>query len=125
MLLARCARYQTADSDQLLDETHRGQIDADYHALGQRGLRGLTLAVRVLPASSFDASAELSAWVNDLTFVGLIGLLDPPRAEAKHAIAQCQHAGIAVKMITGDHQTTALAIAAELGLHGRAVRPRT
>ena len=56
-----------------------------------------------------------------MSFVGLIGLMDPPRAEARQAIAECRQAGIAVKMITGDHQTTASVIASELGLQGRAV----
>ena len=82
---------------------------------------GLLIASRTLPATAFDASGDLSAWVGELSFVGLIGLMDPPRSEAKQAIAECRQAGIAVKMITGDHQTTASAIASELGLQGRAV----
>ena len=121
VLLARCSQYREAGREQPLDQTRRSRIDADYHSFGKRGLRGLMVASRSLPASAFDASGDLEECVRDLTFVGLIGLMDPPRAEAKRAIAQCQHAGIAVKMITGDHQTTALAIATELGLHGRAV----
>src|SRR4030095_3039240 len=67
------------------------------------------------------ASSELSAYVADMDFVGLIGLMDPPRPEAMQAIAECHQAGIVVKMITGDHQATASAIASELGLHGHAV----
>ena len=59
--------------------------------------------------------------ISGLTFVGLIGLMDPPRPEAKDAIAQCKTAGIRVKMITGDHKDTALAIARELGLEGNAI----
>jgi Ca2+-transporting ATPase len=56
-----------------------------------------------------------------LTFLGLAGLMDPPRAEAKAAIALCVEAGIQVKMITGDHKATAAAIARELGLHGEVI----
>ena len=51
----------------------------------------------------------------------MIGIVDPPRAEAETAIAECRDAGIRVRMITGDHATTAGAIAAELGIEGRAV----
>ena len=57
----------------------------------------------------------------DLTSSALVGLMDPPRPEAKEAIAQCKQAGIAVKMITGDHKRTASAIARELGLEGSAI----
>ena len=125
VLLAKCSTWQTgghaADSSQPLDATHRDRIDADYRALGERGLRGLLVATRTLPAPGFDATGDLSTWVNGLCFVGLVGLMDPPRAEARQAIAKCQHAGIAVKMITGDHQTTATAIAGALGLAGRTV----
>ncbi len=125
VLLAKCSSWQTggleADSTQPLDASRRDRIDADYQALGERGLRGLLVATRTLPANSFDATGDLSTSVTELCFVGLIGLMDPPRPEARQAIAECQHAGIAVKMITGDHQTTATAIAGALGLAGRTV----
>ncbi len=125
VLLARCSTWYSgglaADSSQPLDATRRDRIDADYQALSERGLRGLLVATRTLPAQGFDATADLSTWVGELCFVGLVGLMDPPRAEARKAIAECQHAGIAVKMITGDHQTTATAIAGALGLAGRTV----
>ena len=125
VLLARCSTWQSggpsAESPQPLDATRRDRIDADYHALGERGLRGLLVATRTLPANSFDATGDLSTSVVELCFVGLVGLMDPPRVQARQAIAECQHAGIAVKMITGDHQTTATAIAGALGLAGRTV----
>ena len=121
VLLARCASWRVAGSDQPLDAARRQQIEADYQALGERGLRGLLIATRTLPAASFDPAGDLAPWVGELCFTGLMGLMDPLRAEAREAIAQCQQAGIAVKMITGDHQTTATAIATELGLAGRSV----
>jgi Ca2+-transporting ATPase len=121
VLLARCSTWRAAGSQQPLDAPRRQQIDADYQALGKQGLRGLLIASRTLPAGDFDAAGDLSAWVGELCFTGLVGLMDPPRAEARQAIAECQHAGIAVKMITGDHQTTATAIAGALGLVGRTV----
>jgi magnesium-transporting ATPase (P-type) len=79
------------------------------------------LASRAIPASGFDASRDQHRFVSGLTFVGLIGFMDPPRPEARDAIAQCRTAGIQVKMITGDHKDTALAIARELSLEGRAI----
>lgn len=121
VLLAHCTHERVADNDQPLTDTRRQQLHAAYEALGQRGLRALLVAARTLPSSDFEAKCELLAWIKELSFVGLIGLQDPPRMEAKKAIAECQQAGIAVKMITGDHQTTASAIAGELGLHGKAV----
>ena len=92
--------------DRPLDVDSRERIDAAYTALAAGGLRGLLIASRTIPARAFDVSGDLLAWVNGLTFIGLVGLMDPPRPEAQEAIAQCKHAGIAVKMITGDHQST-------------------
>ena len=119
VLLARCVQWRVDGAEQPLDSTRRNEIDEQYQALAQHGLRGLLVASRTLPAATFDAAGDLAGWAGDLTFIGLIGLMDPPRAEAKQAIAECLHAGIAVKMITGDHQITAAVIAAELGLQGR------
>ena len=121
VLLARCTHGHYSGTVQPLNESCRQRIDAAYQALGQRGLRGLLIASRTVPSTSFDATADLSCWVGELCFIGLVGLMDPPRAEAKQAITECGQAGIAVKMITGDHQTTATAIAFELGLVGRTV----
>jgi Ca2+-transporting ATPase len=121
VLLARCTHWKVGGVEAAFDAPQAAKVDADYHALAARGLRGLLIASRTLPAAEFDASGDLSACVADLNFVGLVGLMDPPRPEAMQAIAECRQAGIVVKMITGDHQATASAIAAELGLHGRAV----
>ena len=124
VLLARCTQVLNAGekgAEGPLDLAARQQIEAHYAELGNQGLRGLLIASRSIPASAFDASGDLAAWVSDLSFIGLIGLMDPPRVEARVAIAECRAAGIAVKMITGDHQHTAAAIAAELGLEGKAM----
>jgi P-type Ca2+ transporter type 2C len=121
VLLALCTQVLNTTAEIPLDETACQQIEAHYAELGKQGLRGLLVASRRIPDGAFDASGDLSAWVKDLSFVGLIGLMDPPRAEARVAIAECRAAGIAVKMITGDHQLTASAIAAELGLQGTAM----
>jgi P-type Ca2+ transporter type 2C len=121
VLLPLCARWQTSDLERPLNASDREEIDAEYFALADDGLRGLMVAVRTIPEAAFDASGDLSLWINDLTFMGLIGLMDPPRPEAKEAIAECKQAGIAVKMITGDHKSTGAAIAKELGLEGGAI----
>jgi cation-transporting P-type ATPase F len=90
-------------------------IHKDVDALAARGLRVLVVAKRVLPAGT---SGVGHADVAGLTFLGLVGMIDPPRAEAKRAVAACRAAGIQVKMITGDHRVTAAAIADALGLDG-------
>ena len=59
--------------------------------------------------------------MQDLTLLAMVGIVDPPRPEAKAAIAECHDAGIRVRMITGDHATTAAAIGRELGIEGRAI----
>jgi calcium-translocating P-type ATPase len=81
-------------------------------ALARQGLRILALAERTEPSDRIDARAIEGG----LTFLGLVGLIDPPRAEAIAAVAECRAAGIKVKMITGDHAETAAAIAAKIGL---------
>ena len=124
VLLAHCTHVLNAGdkgAEGPLDLAARKQIEAHYAELGNQGLRGLLITSRSIPDSAFDASGDLAAWISDLSFIGLIGLMDPPRAEARVAIAECRAAGIAVKMITGDHQHTAAAIAAELGLEGKAM----
>ena len=121
VLLARCSGFLAADGDVVLDSVLRDRITGEYSALAARGLRGLLIASRSLSADEFATHQELSVWVSDLTFVGLVGLMDPPRPEAKQAIASCKMAGIAVKMITGDHRDTGIAIARELGLQGGAI----
>jgi Ca2+-transporting ATPase len=102
----------------------RGTLAA-LHAANDRlaatGLRVLAVAARDVPAAATRSTDDLAEAVTDLTILGLIGILDPPRPEAREAIALCRKAGISVKMITGDHAVTAAAIARELGIRGRAV----
>ena len=81
-------------------------------ALARQGLRVLALAERIEQRDQIDATALEGG----LTFLGLVGLIDPPRPEAIAAVAECRDAGIRVKMITGDHAGTAAAIARQIGL---------
>jgi Ca2+-transporting ATPase len=81
----------------------------------------MVVAQRDLDPASFDPSGDLIGLVGDLTLLAMVGIVDPPRSEARAAIAECRNAGIRVRMITGDHATTAAAIAGELGIEGRAL----
>ena len=99
----------------------RDQVLAENDRLAADGMRVLAVARRDFDAASFDPASDLLALVTDLELLALIGIVDPPRKEAKDAIALCKDAGIRVRMITGDHATTAAAIAGQLGIEGRAM----
>ncbi len=121
VLLGRAARYLATRGEQPIDSTTRLRIEQENLAMADQALRVLAVARRIIPARDFDPACDLMVWADELTFLGLAGLMDPPRAEAKTAIALCVRAGIQVKMITGDHKATAGAIARELGLHGEVI----
>ncbi|WP_295390462.1 HAD-IC family P-type ATPase, partial [uncultured Thiodictyon sp.] len=115
-LLERCTTQRAADGrDEPLDPAFwEGQIDT----LSAQGLRVLAAAVGAAP----DGQTELTpADLAGLTFLGVVGILDPPRPEAIAAIAAFRQAGIRVKMITGDHIGTAGAIGREMGIGERAI----
>ncbi len=91
-------------------------ILATAERMATQGLRVLAIARRhwpEIPKEQDHASIE-----NQLVFIGLVGLIDPPRAEAKESVRLCKSAGITPVMITGDHAATALAIARQLGIAG-------
>ncbi len=107
-LLDLCDRMRTAEGVVPITEEVRRRMHERNEELAQRALRVLALAERDDPD---DADPE-----NGLVFLGLAAMMDPPRAEAKQAVAECHSAGIRVAMITGDHRLTAVAIARELGI---------
>ncbi|MDP3878112.1 MAG: calcium-translocating P-type ATPase, PMCA-type [Methylobacter sp.] len=118
VLLKLC---QTAlDKDGKAQPIQAEDVLAQNQNMAATGLRVLGVAMRTLPAAEFQAQ-DLFQYIQQLSFVGLVGLMDPPRAEAREAIKLCQQAGIAVKMITGDQKVTAKAIAQELGLAGEVI----
>ena len=121
VLLARANAWLGESGEIVLDADMRHKIEAENAHLATQALRVLAVARRVIPARDFDPAGDLMAWAADWTFLGLAGLMDPPRPEAKHAIAHCRRAGIQVKMVTGDHKITAAAIGRELGLDGGVV----
>ncbi|MDO8933785.1 MAG: HAD-IC family P-type ATPase, partial [Rhodocyclaceae bacterium] len=118
VLLARASRWLAPAGEQALDDTVRAEFAARNAAFAEEALRVLALAGRAIPAAEFDPDGDLLRWADDLTLIALVGIIDPSRPEAKSAIHVCHTAGVAVKMITGDHRVTAAAIARDLGLIG-------
>jgi P-type Ca2+ transporter type 2C len=122
VLLARSTGYLGEDGT-------TGQLDAEAHdralaendRLASEGLRVLAVARRDFDPATFVLSGDLLGLIADLELLALIGIVDPPRKEARDAIELCKDAGIRVRMITGDHATTAAAIAGQLGIEGRAM----
>ena len=98
----------------------RQEIHRRVEAMGARGLRVLGVARGAWRAERHEAPWPASQHDFDFTFMGLVGLVDPPRAEVSDAIAECRAAGVRVVMMTGDHPETARAIASQIGLSGRA-----
>jgi magnesium-transporting ATPase (P-type) len=116
-LLDRCARQLAADG-QATEDLDRAFWEKSIDDLSSRGLRVLAAASRDVDAAKSDLSLDdLSPDTdNGLIFLGLVGIIDPPRPEAIAAIKTCREAGIRVKMITGDHAGTATAIGREMGI---------
>jgi len=115
MLLQRCTRIYTGTGVRPMTEHDRQRILAQNSAMARQALRVLGSAYRDLDESS-RACLTPEEVERDLIFVGLAGMYDPPRPEAKEAVGKCRAAGIHVVMITGDHPSTAMAIARELGI---------
>jgi Ca2+-transporting ATPase len=120
-LLARSSRMRDADGSTIPAEEGRDRVLAENDRLAGEGLRVLGLATRDIDPASFDPDGVLLDEVQGLTLLALVAIVDPPRKEAKDAIARCKEAGIRARMITGDHVTTAAAIADQLGIEGRAI----
>ncbi len=99
-----------------LTDEEREKIKKVNDDFARKGLRNLAFAFRV--AGEEEVSSPHEKHESDLVFLGLVGMMDPPRPEVKEALELCRRAGISVAMITGDHKLTAVAIAKELGLYG-------
>jgi Ca2+-transporting ATPase len=112
-MLPRCTTLLAADGELPLPFA---AVQDAAERMAAEGLRVLAVARRILPAATDVAAIDGATIESDLAFVGLVGLIDPPRREAKAAVAVCGTAGITPMMITGDHPATALAIARELGI---------
>jgi potassium/sodium efflux P-type ATPase len=114
VLLARCASERAAGAVRLLTDARRREVLASVDRLADRALRTLAVAYRPLPDGGQPRADE--SLEHELVYLGLVGIIDPPRPEAKTAIAEAAAAGIRVLMITGDHPRTAARIAGDLGL---------
>ena len=123
VVLARCTRSGAALSDsQVPIDDVRADIEAANARMGEKGLRVLAFAARLVGDDEIQAMTDdPMSLTHDLTFVGMVGIIDPLRTEAKAAVAVALNAGIDVRMITGDHAVTARAIGETLGLGAGAV----
>ena len=118
VIVDSCARVMFEHGDQPLDADGRQRLRDVEQQLAREGLRVLAIAEK--------RTASLGDAENDMTLLGLVGLMDPPRPEAAAAVDICRRAGVTPVMITGDHPITAATIAKELGIleNGRAVTGR-
>jgi Ca2+-transporting ATPase len=114
VLLERCASVQGRDRPQPLTAATRAQILAANETMAKDALRVLAIAYKEAGA---DEPHEEGTLERDLTFLGLVGMMDPPRDEAKEAVRVCRQVHIRPIMITGDHSLTAVAVAAEVGIY--------
>jgi len=123
ILLARCSQELVGTEHRALTSQRRAQILQINDELAGEALRTLGVALRSLPRDAFDQEEVDERVEHELIFLGLIGMIDPPRSEARDAVARAKSAGVRPLLITGDHPKTAAVIAAELGIveRGRAV----
>lgn len=110
-MLPLCTKCRTKDGVREMTEADREQILKVCNGMSAEALRVLGFAVRSVSEVPEDESRDLES---DLTFVGVVGMIDPPRKEVIQAVETCHTAGIRVVMITGDHKVTAMAIAKQL-----------
>ena len=114
MLLAHCTHERTGGEVRELTTGRRAELDATVDRLADRALRTLAVAYRLFlvdEVPTIDESIEC-----DLVYLGMVGIIDPPRPEARTAIADAHAAGVRIMMITGDHPRTAARIASDLGI---------
>jgi Ca2+-transporting ATPase len=118
VLLARCSRELVGEEPRPLTPERRLEIQRAIDVLADEALRTLGVAIRRLPAGASEVgeTADNPSVEDDLVFAGLIGMIDPPRDEARSAVERARRAGVRPIMITGDHPRTAAVIARELGI---------
>jgi Ca2+-transporting ATPase len=123
VLLELCSHELVGQETRPLSDWRRVEIVKVNEDLAHEALRTLGVAFRSLPADALEVDEVDERVEHDLVFAGLIGMIDPPRAEAREAVARAKAAGIRPIMITGDHAVTAAVIATELGIieSGRAI----
>jgi P-type Ca2+ transporter type 2C len=112
IVLARCIKILVDSNPLSMANEMKARILAANNEMAKKGLRVLALAYKDLQ----ESSSPQQNIENNLMFLGLVGIMDPPRKEAIDSIAQCKSSGINVIMITGDHELTAAAVAREIGI---------
>jgi Ca2+-transporting ATPase len=118
VVLSRCNNVLVDGTLLPLYENIRTRILLANDEMAEKGLRVLAMAYKNLDGGDFSEERV----ENELVFIGLVGMMDPPRTEAIDAVAQCKSAGIDVIMITGDHKLTAMAVAKEIGISNTATK---
>lgn len=113
-LLARCNSYVINNEIKQDLETFKQEIEKQNEAMAKDALRVLAMAYKEIDHEPTEE--EMKTIEKDLIYVGMVGMIDPPREEVKDAVAKCKRAGIKTVMITGDHKVTAIAIAKALGI---------
>ncbi|HDR8070884.1 cation-translocating P-type ATPase [Bacillus cereus] len=111
-LLPRCTHIFKNGKIEILTDSDKNQILKAAGAMSQEALRVLSFAFKQYDSNDVD----INHLEKSLIFIGLVGMIDPPRTEVKDSIKECKKAGIRTVMITGDHKDTAFAIAKELGI---------
>ncbi len=111
-LLPRCTHIFKNGKIEVLTDSDKNQILEAAGAMSQEALRVLSFAFKQYNSND----VVIDHLEENLIFIGLVGMIDPPRTEVKDSITECKKAGIRTVMITGDHKDTAFAIAKELGI---------
>ncbi|WP_320668635.1 cation-translocating P-type ATPase [Patulibacter defluvii] len=119
-VLERCARIADGGGARALSAQDRDRIRAADEAMAERGLRVLAVAER--PLAAVPGASEREQTEREATFLGLIAMLDPPRAEVADAVARCHAAGIRIHVVTGDQGLTAANVAAQVGIGADGIR---
>ncbi|MEU9175410.1 HAD-IC family P-type ATPase [Streptomyces sp. NPDC048550] len=120
-VMARAATALAAGETVPWDAELLGRAEAASERMGGEGRRVMAAATRDLDPAGFDPDGDLLAYVTELRMTSLVGMVDPPREEAKAAVADAQAAHIRVRLVTGDDVTTGAAIARQIGIPGEAV----
>ena len=112
VLIEKCSGILDGDNILPITSANKGKIEKISNDMASKGLRVLAFAYKPCKEEIFSTKSE-----NGLIFLGLIGMMDPPRKEAKNAVVTCKKAGIKTVMITGDHKETACAVASKIGIY--------
>jgi len=115
-VLARCTALAEESGEVVLTDDHRAELAARVEQWASSGLRVLAVADRVLPPATRAADLDREYVECELTLIGLVGLMDPPRPEVRAAVERCHDAGIRLIVVTGDHGLTARGIAERVGI---------